>query len=209
MTATRAASAPAAPDAGPGRGPDPGPADERDTRSVLLRAACYRFAASPYGEVTIRGIAADAEVSAPLVIKYFGTKERLFLAVADFVGDFEAFLDTEATGGDLARHLVTQVMAIQDQAGAVNPFSAMLFMGSGRDTPPAVRDRLRSRFVARLTERLDGPDADLRAELVCAQLVGLSALLRALQLPALVGAEADAVVDRYTPALRTLLTPDR
>jgi AcrR family transcriptional regulator len=183
----------------------PVPVDEGDTRSALLRAALARFAASPYGEVTIRGIAADADVSAPLVIKYFGTKERLFLAAADYAGDFEPFLAPDLAGAELARHLVAQVMAIQTQPGAVNPFSAMLFMGSGRDTPPAVRDRLRSRFVSRLAERLDGPDAALRAELVCAQLVGLSALLRALRLPELLEAEPDAVVQLYTPALRTLL----
>jgi AcrR family transcriptional regulator len=170
-----------------------------DTRHTLLRAAIRRFASLPYGEVTIRDIAADAHVSAPLVMKYFGTKEQLFLAAADFVGDFAAFLD--APDKELARHLVAEVMAIQSRPEAINPFSAMLFMGSGRDTPPAVRDRLRTRFVTLLAERLAGDDALLRAELVCAQLVGLSTLLRGLEMPALVGADPDRVVDLVAPAI--------
>lgn len=170
-----------------------------DTRHTLLRAAVRRFAAFPYGDVTIRGIAADAHVSAPLVMKYFGTKEQLFLAAADFVGDFAAFLD--APDDQLARHLVAQVMALQSQADAINPFSAMLFMGSGRDTPPAARERLRTRFVALLADRLSGDDALLRAELVCAELVGLSTLLRGLKPPALVGADPDRIVELVAPAI--------
>jgi hypothetical protein len=50
------------------------------SRTSVLRAAMSRFAATPYSEVTIRIIAADAGVGAPLVMKYFGTKDKLFLA---------------------------------------------------------------------------------------------------------------------------------
>jgi AcrR family transcriptional regulator len=181
------------------------PPDAQGTRLALLRAAVYRFATLPYGDVTIRDIAADAQVSPPLVIKYFGSKEQLFVAAADYAGDFGAFLD--APDEDLARHLVAEVMALQARPDAINPFAAILFMGSGRDTPPTARDRLRTRFVAELADRLAGDDAQLRAELVCAQLVGLSAVLRALHMPALVAAPPERVVELLTPAIQQHLGP--
>ncbi|HEY8526667.1 MAG TPA: TetR family transcriptional regulator [Acidimicrobiales bacterium] len=183
----------------------PPTASPPDTRHALLRAAIRRFATFPYGDVTIRDIAADADVSAPLVMKYFGSKEQLFLAVADFVGDFTAFLD--APDGDLARHLVTRVMTLEAEPDSINPFAAMLFLASGRDTPPAGRDRLRSRFIAPLAARLEGEDRELRAELVCAELVGLSALLRALKSPGVAAAPPDRIVELVTPAIEQHLRP--
>lgn len=180
-----------------------GTSHPQDTRHALLRAAVYRFAASPYGDVTIRDIADDVDVSPPLVMKYFGTKEQLFLAAADFASGFATFLD--APDAELARHLVVEVMALQERPDTMNPFAAMLFMGTGRDVPPAARDRLHTRFVALLADRLPGGDALLRAEVVCAQLVGLSALLRALRTPALVAADPDRVVALMAPAIEQVL----
>ena len=121
------------------------------------RAAMHRFATMPYADVTMRDVAADAGVAAPLVIKHFGSKDRLFLTAADLAGQFDGLLD--APHDELARHLVSQVLAIQSWPRAINPFLATLFIGRAPDAPPAVRDRLQVAFVDRLADRLRGPDA--------------------------------------------------
>jgi len=54
------------------------------TRAAILAAARERFAAEGYERATIRGIAADAEVDPALVMRHFGSKERLFAAAASF-----------------------------------------------------------------------------------------------------------------------------
>ncbi len=56
-------------------------ADER--REQIIRAARTEFAARGYAAATTDAIAARAGVSQPYVIRLFGTKQALFLAVAD------------------------------------------------------------------------------------------------------------------------------
>ena len=56
-------------------------ADER--REQIIQAARTEFAARGYAAATTDAIAARAGVSQPYVIRLFGTKQALFLAVAD------------------------------------------------------------------------------------------------------------------------------
>ena len=50
------------------------------TKAVILAAARERFAESGYEAATIRAIAADANIDPSMVMRYFGSKERLFEA---------------------------------------------------------------------------------------------------------------------------------
>src|SRR3954470_24591412 len=63
-----------------GRG---GPRSE-PTRAAILATARGRFATDGYERATIRAIAADAGIDPSMVMRYFGSKEGLFAAAADF-----------------------------------------------------------------------------------------------------------------------------
>lgn len=54
------------------------------TRARILDAARQRFAADGYERATIRAIAADAGIDPSLVMRYYGNKQGLFVAAADF-----------------------------------------------------------------------------------------------------------------------------
>lgn len=54
------------------------------TRARILDAARQRFAADGYERATIRAIAADADIDPSLVMRYFGNKQGLFVAAAEF-----------------------------------------------------------------------------------------------------------------------------
>ncbi|MEU4390971.1 TetR family transcriptional regulator [Kribbella sp. NPDC023855] len=54
------------------------------TRAGILTAARERFAADGYERATIRAIAADAAIDPAMVMRYFGSKEKLFAAAAEF-----------------------------------------------------------------------------------------------------------------------------
>src|SRR5918912_336079 len=54
------------------------------TRAAILTAARERFAADGFERATIRAIAADAGIDASMVMRYYGTKEKLFAAAASF-----------------------------------------------------------------------------------------------------------------------------
>lgn len=59
----------------------------------------------------------------------------------------------------------------------------------------------------RLTERLDGPDAGLRAELAVANLLGLGVMYGIARGTRVRAAVLEDVVDRYAPAVQAHLTP--
>ena len=55
-----------------------------ETKAVILAAAKERFAESGFERATIRAIAADANIDPSMVMRYFGSKDQLFAAAADF-----------------------------------------------------------------------------------------------------------------------------
>ena len=54
------------------------------TKAAILAAARERFAESGFERATIRAIAADANIDPSMVMRYFGSKDQLFAAAADF-----------------------------------------------------------------------------------------------------------------------------
>lgn len=51
---------------------------------MILAAARERFATTGYQAATIRAIAADAHIDPSMVMRYFGNKDQLFAAAAEF-----------------------------------------------------------------------------------------------------------------------------
>src|SRR5215213_11453234 len=66
--------------------PAPSPAPRRSdaTKAAILRAAREQFASSGYQGATIRAIATAAGIDPAMVMRYFGNKEKLFAAAAEF-----------------------------------------------------------------------------------------------------------------------------
>lgn len=59
-------------------------AGERKTRRSILEAARTTFADLGYERATVRSVAQGAQIHSSLVIRYFGSKENLFLASVQF-----------------------------------------------------------------------------------------------------------------------------
>src|SRR5918992_3310729 len=57
------------------------------TRERILDAACDAFLASWYQDVTIRDVAAAADVALQTVVNHFGSKEGLYSAAVERIGD--------------------------------------------------------------------------------------------------------------------------
>lgn len=60
------------------------PRSAQTTRERIISAAAAHFARKPLRSVPLKEIANDAGVSAPLIIKYFGSKEGLLTELIDF-----------------------------------------------------------------------------------------------------------------------------
>ncbi|GES30873.1 TetR family transcriptional regulator [Streptomyces angustmyceticus] len=198
-----------APDAATGPGPAPdaardpvAPADPGTGRTAILRAARRAFALRPYAEVTLRGIAADAGVSASLIVKRFGSKEQLFAAVADFGPAADALFGAPLP--ELGRHMVRTLVG-RRRAQQGDPLLRVVFSLGISDERSLLRDRFQEQITGRLAALLTGPDAALRAELVAAQLIGLGATLSIHRDGAAAGAPPERLADLYAPALQRLL----
>jgi len=169
-----------------------------DTRDALLRAARRHFSMHGYAGATLRGIAAEAQVSAALLVKYFGSKEGLLAAASDLEAETAALLD--APNATLGRHLVAALLDLHDRAEA-DPLLRVVLTGP-RPGGERIVEELDRRLIMRLADRLDGPDARLRAEMVCAQLIGLGAVRLLLMSPATVAEPPAALVERLGPILQ-------
>lgn len=55
-----------------------------ETKAAILAAAREHFARSGYQAATIRAIAASAGIDPSMVMRYYGNKEKLFAAAAEF-----------------------------------------------------------------------------------------------------------------------------
>jgi AcrR family transcriptional regulator len=98
------------------------------TRAAILAAARERFATDGYERATIRAIAADAGIDPSMVMRYYGTKDRLFAAAADFhlrLPDL-ALLPRRRVGRMLVEHFLDrweqdETLVVLLRASASNP----------------------------------------------------------------------------------------
>lgn len=189
-----------------GTGVDPGTG-----RLAILRAARRAFTQRPYAEVTMRGIAADAGVSASLIVKRFGTKEGLFNTVADFGPAADRLF--AAPPAVLGRHLVLTMVRLRRENHS-DPLLRVVFSLGNMDERTLLRERFREQVTARLAGLIGGERRELRAELITGQLLGLGATLSLHRPGAGEQATPELLADLYAPALQRLITgqpdlPDR
>ncbi|MFE7172771.1 TetR family transcriptional regulator [Streptomyces sp. NPDC057616] len=185
-------------------GAAPARRDAEATKAAILRAARYLLARHAHGDITLKAVAERAGVSAPLILKYFGNKDALFARVMSFEADAEALLD--APLDELGRHMVRHVLVSQTQQGA-DPLLRIVFAPLHGAQGDILRANFRTQVTDRLTARLDGPDAGLRAELAVAGLLGLGVMFGIARGTRVRGAPLEDVVDRYAPTVQAHLTP--
>jgi AcrR family transcriptional regulator len=79
------------------------------TRERILETAYELFIALPYDEVTIDGIAEQAEVSRQTVHRQFGSKEDLVVAITDWRRPIEDDRSMQAEPGDIETAVRVQI----------------------------------------------------------------------------------------------------
>ncbi|HST42693.1 MAG TPA: helix-turn-helix domain-containing protein [Conexibacter sp.] len=188
-----------------GAATSPRPARKRDaeaTRRALLDAGGALFDERGYERATIREIGERAGVDPALIARYFGSKEALYLAVlADeeraarrgpFVADLHAITERVLTRWDRSDGSpVRRVLADPTPAGA--------------EWREIVRRVMEPGVLGPAREAVgDGADAELRAELLLALLVGLSVTRANGTMPALYEAPREELLRQLAPLLDAL-----
>ncbi|MGA9489419.1 MAG: TetR family transcriptional regulator [Mycobacterium sp.] len=122
------------------------PRNAAQTRADILSAARRRFGTEGYERTTLRAVAADVGVDAALVIRYFGSKQDLFAAAADFAIDLPDLSDVDPA--DVAGVLLPRFFAVWE---ADETFLALLRAAM---TSPLAADTLRRVFSEQVAPKL-------------------------------------------------------
>ncbi|MGC5363153.1 TetR family transcriptional regulator [Streptomyces sp. DT24] len=176
------------------------------TRRTIHEAARELFSEEGFDAVGIRAVAARAGVDAALVIRHFGSKERLFLEVMTV--DLPAIKVMEGPLEGMGRAIVEHVVSLpSSRPGALAVTSlAALFRASDREeVQRTLRETIEHVFAEPLVRRLSGGDAELRAHLIASQLGGLLTSMHVVEDPVLLTADRNAIVVRYGDAIQQLI----
>ncbi len=170
------------------------------TRAAILAAARIAFTQEGYEHVGVREIGAAAGVDAALVIRYFGSKERLFAAV--MAEQFDAsswFAGERATvGARLARYLLTK----EADTGAFDPLYLLLRSAPNPQAAALLRADMDVRFLRPLADWLGGADAPVRAELIVAYLIGIAMLREVVRSDLLAADDTERAIALVGPVLQ-------
>ncbi|KRE30037.1 TetR family transcriptional regulator [Mycobacterium sp. Soil538] len=170
------------------------------TRADILAAARTRFGADGYERTTLRAIAGDVGVDPALVIRYFGSKQQLFAAAADFtlhLPDLSAMPPDE-----MAAALLDRFFAVWE---ADTTFVALLRAAM---TSPEAATTMRTVFATQVAPAVAAvaPDhAASRAAMIGSLVIGMATVRYVLEAPAATAMSQDEVIGWAGPMIRTLL----
>jgi len=185
------------------------PLRSQPTRDRILDAARRLFAEEGYDRTTIRTVAAAADIHPSMVMRYYGSKEGLFAAAADFdlaIPDL-ANVPRSEIGKTLVRHFVERWEARAEELPALLRVAV---------TYEPAREKLLQLFreqVAPTVANICGPErAPVCAALMATQTLGLALTRYVLRLPPVVALPVEVIVERLGTTLQSYLAdqpPDR
>lgn len=183
------------------------------TRARIIEVAADYFTRKPFSKVSLKEIATEAGVSAPLIIKYFRTKEGLLEELINFeaMKDIICEVPFEEIGTSLADD------AINGDRSSTSSLVALLMATAG--SPSAVKtvtDQFQTVIGGALFDRIrsEAPgvtgndDAEQRCQYALAMYTGLGTVL--VSYARGIPSEGDAAVRSYGQHIqRVLETPTR
>jgi AcrR family transcriptional regulator len=172
-----------------------------DTKAAILAAARERFGAAGFQAATIRAIAADAGIDPSMVMRYFGSKDKLFAAAAEFDLRFPDFtgLDRTQIGRSLATHFLErwegdEALVILLRSSAANAEAAQ---------------RMQQIFSTQLhplvATMVPAAETRWRSGLIATQIIGLAWCRYVLRLPPVVKMSRAEIVDWVGPTIQRYL----
>ncbi|WP_217235045.1 TetR family transcriptional regulator [Streptomyces sp. AC555_RSS877] len=183
------------------------------TRDRILTVAREEFSERGYEKTSVRGIAKAAGVDSALVHHYFGTKEQVFeaaieVALAPVLTARDAVFD--GTLDAVGERLTRVFFGLWEAPVTRIPLLAIVRSAVNNDTAATVFRRLVStQLVSRIAGEVGAPDAELRAELAAAQLVGIAMLRYVIKVEPLASADVETIIARVAPVVQGHLTGPR
>jgi AcrR family transcriptional regulator len=173
----------------------------QDTKAAILAAARERFGAAGFQAATIRAIAADAGIDPSMVMRYFGSKDQLFAAAAEFDLKFPelAKLDRVEVGRSLVSHFLERWEGDE----------ALVILLRSSATNATAAERMEQIFVNQLqplvATLVPAAESHWRAGLIATQILGLAWCRFVLRLAPVVTMTRAEIVDSVGPTIQRYL----
>ncbi|GAA1428041.1 TetR family transcriptional regulator [Streptomyces thermospinosisporus] len=184
--------------------------ESADTRDRILDAAREVFSERGYEKASVRGIAKAAGVDSALVHHYFGTKEQVFEAAVEVAfAPALAMRDAVVTGPleEAGERMTRILLGLWENPVTRAPLLAIVRSAVNNETAAAVFRRLvAGQLLRHIAARVDLPDAELRAELAAAQLVGVAMIRYVIKVEPLASADPEQIIRRVAPVVQGHLT---
>jgi AcrR family transcriptional regulator len=146
--------------------------DAAATRLAILASARSLFARDSFENVGIREIASEAGVDAALVSRYFGSKEELFSEVLASGKCADEVIGTTLEG--LADRVAEMLMEKTEEENPMDDLLILLHSAGSQTAAPLVRASIAERFHTPSAKLIGGENAQERAQLLGAILMGVS-----------------------------------
>ncbi|MCK2218490.1 TetR family transcriptional regulator [Actinomadura sp. ATCC 31491] len=179
------------------------------TREAILAAAQRSFAEHGYTATTVRGVASAAGVDPALVLQFYGSKDQLFDAAlrADPPTRPLAALVREGGVADLGERLTRRYLELWEAPDTGARLLAVVRGASASPSASAMVAAFMSDEVMLPLARAIGADqAELRANLTGAHLLGVATARYVLRVEPLASLERERLVALLAPVVQRFLT---
>jgi AcrR family transcriptional regulator len=179
------------------------------TRDDILQAARKLFAERGYAGATIRAIAQEAGVDGALIHHFFASKEGVFTAaIEDTFAPSEILPPVLQAGLDgMGERLVRTFLHKWEEPTTDQQLLAVLRSAvSNEEAAQLLRNFLTQELLGRISHALQGEDAEVRATLIGAHLVGVAFLRYVVAYGPLAHMPTESLVTLLSPTIQRYLT---
>lgn len=172
-------------------------------KDAIWAAATDLFPRTGFAGTSVRDIATAAGVDPALVIRYFGSKESLFLDTMTLLDNEQPVLDgpIESLGVRFIRYVIETDEQVR------GTFLALLRASDVGAVGSRLHEVHEAYFVTPLVEKIAGENAELRARLAGALVGGLLYALWVVGDGELAATDPELIITRYGALLQELITP--
>jgi AcrR family transcriptional regulator len=175
-------------------------------RAAILEAARAAFAEHGFSGTTIREVARRAGVTHGLVIRHFGSKERLFLAAVPSSQNLMA--EVAGDPGSLPTRVARSYVRRMSDSGSSDPFLALIrSMASNEETARRLFNAMQDESLEMYRQVLSGPHLEERVTSVGAYLIGVTFTRYVYRSGPLAEMTDEELVRHLVPHLRAILLP--
>lgn len=181
------------------------PRDERRRRTehAILSAARTMFADCGFERTTIRAVARAAAVDPALVMQYFGSKDALFAEAARWPEGSQTVLT--AARGEVPAAALHDVFERFEGEGAEAALALVRNCLTYPDAARVMREEVMCDRAAAVARSIGGQDAELRAGLLAACLIGVMMSRHVLNIEPVASASRADLERLLEPVLRELV----